>query len=143
MRSRELEIHDTTLLPLLHNYFNGENCLLFLYGMMNSDKANIMQGSQSNTGILSHFMSNILDDLKKRESNSNLKSDSMDLQMSVLEIYQEKVYDLLNDSIKKEKLIINDKINGTADISKLSSHSVSTHGDFVRLLDSSSSRRSV
>ena len=143
MRSREGEIHDTTLLPLLHNYFNGENCLLFLYGMMNSDKANIMQGSQSNTGILSHFMSNILDDLKKRESNSNLKSDSMDLQMSVLEIYQEKVYDLLNDSIKKEKLIINDKINGTADISKLSSHSVSTHGDFVRLLDSSSSRRSV
>ena len=111
--------------------------------MMNSDKANIMQGSQSNTGILSHFISNILDDLKKRESNSNLKSDSMDLQMSVLEIYQEKVYDLLNDSIKKEKLIINDKINGTADISKLSSHSVSTHGDFVRLLDSSSSRRSV
>ena len=111
--------------------------------MMNSDKANIMQGNQSNTGILSHLISKILMDSKKRESSSDSKFNPMDLQMSVLEIYGEKIYDLLNDNIKKEKLIISDKINGTTDVGKLSSHSVSTHGDFLRLLDSSSSRRSV
>ena len=143
MRSRESEVYQATMLPLLHHYFNGENCLLFLHGIMNSDEANVMRESRSNAGILSHLMDNILEYLKRRESSSDSKSNSMDLQISVLEIYQEKIYDLLNDNIKKETLIISDKINGTTDVCKSSSHSVSSHGDFLRLVESSSSRRSV
>lgn len=133
------------MLPLLHHFFNGENCLLFLYGIINSGKTYTMQGSGSNPGLLPNLVNSILEYLRKKNLNSDLKSSSssLDLQISILEIYQEKIYDLLNDKKDKEKSIIRDNVSGVTEVSKLSIHSVGMYDDFLKLLVSSSARRLV
>lgn len=104
-----------------------------------------MQGSGSNPGLLPNLVNSILEYLRKKNLNSDLKSSSssLDLQISILEIYQEKIYDLLNDKKDKEKSIIRDNVSGVTEVSKLSIHSVGMYDDFLKLLVSSSARRLV
>jgi hypothetical protein len=61
-----------------------------------------------------------------------------ELQTSMFEIYQERIYDLL--STKKDKLSIRDG-NGRVEVLKLSSHHVSSAQDAIKLLDEASVRR--
>ena len=61
-----------------------------------------------------------------------------ELNISMLEIYQEKIYDLL--SSKKEKLSIRDG-NGKVEVGKLSYHQVTSTEESIKLMDMASSKR--
>jgi hypothetical protein len=56
----------------------------------------------------------------------------------MLEIYQEKVYDLLEK--KRNKLTIRD-LNGHVEVSKLSSHSITSVEEAMKLLELSAANR--
>ena len=56
----------------------------------------------------------------------------------MLEIYQEKIIDLLNK--KKEKLTIRDG-NGRVEVSKLTTHSIKTADEATKLMDIAQSAR--
>lgn len=122
--------------PLLDRFFGGNNCLLLAYGMINSGKTYTIQGTPSNPGLLPSLVEDILENARKLESKGTIRE--WDLKVSMLEIYQEKIHDLLND--KKEKLSIRD-VNGTVYVGRLSSHALASRSDAVQLMELAASRR--
>jgi hypothetical protein len=69
-----------------------------------------------------------------------LKGELFSLNVSMFEIYQENIYDLLNSSKKREKLSIRDA-NGRVEVSKLSTQPVKCAQDAVKLMDLAASKR--
>jgi len=138
--STQEEVYEHTTLPLLQRFLGGDNCVMFAYGMTNAGKTYTIQGSNSNPGVLPRLVSAILDEMTSKGSNNDPTSnDNWDLHISMLEIYQESIFDLL--SKKKEKLSIRDA-NGKVEVSKLSTHSVKSTKEACKLMDQAASRRS-
>jgi kinesin family protein 3/17 len=127
------EVYKTTALPLLKRLCNGESSVLFAYGMTNAGKTYTIQGNQNSApGILPRLITDILG---SRSAKAGVK---YSMNISMLEIYQEKVYDLLSTS--KEKLSIRDG-NGNVEVAKLSTHSISLAKEAVKLMDIASAKR--
>jgi Kinesin motor domain len=61
-----------------------------------------------------------------------------ELKVTMLEIYQEKIHDLLSE--KKEKLSLRD-VNGRLEVSRLSSHVLSSMGGAIALMERAASKR--
>ena len=118
--------------PLCTRFLNGESCALIAYGMTNAGKTHTIQGSPKSSGLFPRLVTSLLTkcaDLAEA-----------DLQLSILEIYQEKLNDLLCNSNKKEKLAIRDG-NGRIEISNITSHAVTTVTEAVKYLDIAASKR--
>lgn len=119
--------------PLVEKFLQGENCVLFAYGMTNSGKTYTIQGTTGSPGLLPRLVNEILDTIQQRIG------DDLELQISMLEIYQEKIFDLLGK--KKDKLSIRDG-NGKIEVCKLSSHAVASTADAMKLMDTAAVKRS-
>jgi hypothetical protein len=117
---------------LTERFLSGENCVLFSYGMTNSGKTYTIQGTSQAPGLLPQMVHSVLDRL------GNSRGTQWDLQISMLEIYQEKIFDLMGN--KKDRLLIRDTC-GRVEVVKLSSHPISTVEDAMRLLDTAASKR--
>lgn len=85
--------------PLLERFLRGESCVLFAYGMTNSGKTYTIQGQSNDPGLLPRLVDSILSKIATENHMS-----SYELNVSMLEIYQEKVFDLL--SKKRDKLTV-------------------------------------
>lgn len=120
--------------PLLDRFIKGESCVLFAYGMTNAGKTHTIQGTTKNQGILPRLVSGVLDKMETELEEGC----EWNLETSMFEIYQEKIYDLLGT--KKENLKIRDA-NGTVQICKLSSHCVSSAQESIKLMDAAATRR--
>lgn len=105
---------------------------MFAYGMTNAGKTYTIQGQNSNPGILPRLVTAVLNELSTNK-------EEWDLHVSMLEIYQENIFDLL--SKKKEKLSIRDA-NGKVEVNKLSTHSIKSAKDACKLMDQAASKRS-
>ena len=127
--TQQNEVYEQTALPLLSRLFNGENCILFAYGMTNAGKTYTIQGDQQNPGLVPRLISSIF-----QRSAGNCKVD-----ISMLEIYQEKIYDLLSKS--KEKLNIRDG-SGKVEVPKLSMHPISSTEEATKFMCTATARRS-
>ena len=117
--------------PLLERFIAGDSCVLFAYGMTNAGKTFTIQGNDATPGIMPQLVNSIL---QRMAGHSD-----WDLQASMLEIYQEKVYDLLG--AKRDKLAIRDG-NGRVEVVKLSSHPIGSAAEAIRLMDTAASKRS-
>lgn len=73
-------------IPLVNNAFNGFNCSVFAYGQTSSGKTYTMMGTQTDSGLIPRICINLFE-----TSNT-----STNIQISYVEIYDEKIYDLLN-----------------------------------------------
>ena len=129
--SAQSEAFEHTAAPLLKKFLSGENCLLFAYGMTNSGKTYTMQGTNINPGILPRLVAAIQEAMDPSCSK-------YELNISMLEIYQDKIYDLLGR--RKEKLSIRDG-NGKVEVAKLSYHPIEATADAFRLMDMAASNR--
>jgi len=109
--------------------------VLFAYGMTNAGKTYTVQGANSNPGILPRLVTAVLD-----EMNASNSQGGWDLHVSMLEIYQENIYDLLSKK-RKEKLSIRDA-NGKVEVNKLSTHSIACTKDACKLMDTAAYNRS-
>lgn len=117
--------------PLLERFLAGDSCVLFAYGMTNAGKTYTIQGNPERPGILPQLVHAVLQRMGGQSG--------WDLQASMLEIYQEKVYDLLGK--KRDKLAIRDG-NGRVEVVKLSSHPIGSADEAIRLMDTAASKRS-
>lgn len=127
--SEQTDIFDHITMPLIEKFVRGESCVLFAYGMTNAGKTYTVQGSAQNPGILPRLVNSIV----ASHASSILK-------VSMLEIYQEKIFDLLGK--KKEKLNIRDG-GGKVEVLKLSSHPVSSAQESLKLLAAAAANRFV
>lgn len=128
------DIFEQAIGPLADRFLNGENCILLAYGMTNAGKTYTIQGSnQHSPGILPRLVNSVLETIALEPSITST------LEISMLEIYQEKLLDLLSDN--KDKLFIRDA-NGKTDVSKLSVHPIANSQEAFRFLDLATTKRS-
>ncbi|KAG2370766.1 hypothetical protein C9374_014260 [Naegleria lovaniensis] len=87
------EIFQHEILPILPSLFEGINTTVFCYGMTGSGKTFTMQGGETveNMGIIPRVVQQLLFQVSNRHYNES----ECKLSMSYLEIYNEKVHDLL------------------------------------------------
>lgn len=125
------EINESIVHPLADRLNNGDSCVLIAYGMTNAGKTYTIQGSNKKPGVFPRLVSTLLE--SSRSTNGKLE-------ISMLEIYQEKLHDLLNS--KKEKLFIRDG-SERMDITNLTSHPITCPEDAMKLLDTAAGARYV
>jgi len=133
--SSQVDVFDEAVQPLFDRFINGDSCVLFAYGMTNAGKTHTIQGTTLNPGILPRLVDKILEHLRKSDATAGKQI----LQISMLEIYQEKIFDLLNKN-NRDKLQIRDA-NGRVEVSKLSSYQVTNSIEANKLLDKATSAR--
>lgn len=104
--SNQTEVFNTVALPLLPDFLNGHDVLIFCYGSTNAGKTFTISGNKGNPGLLERSLDFIVSSLE-----SNQTSHSQQLFASFFEIYNERIYDLLdinrNFSVSSLKLGIN------------------------------------
>ena len=115
----------------MERFVGGDSVVFFAYGMTNAGKTHTIQGEPDAPGMLPQLVEAVLKKLGKMSE--------WDLQTSMMEIYQEKIYDLLGK--KKDKLSIRDG-NGRVEVMKLSSHPISSASEAMELMNTAASKRS-
>ncbi|CAK7275250.1 hypothetical protein SEPCBS57363_006585 [Sporothrix epigloea] len=90
-------LHEDLGLPLLDNAFQGYNNCIFAYGQTGSGKSYSMMGYGKEIGIIPQICQDMFKRIQQLQSDSNLKCT---VEVSYLEIYNERVRDLLNPSTK-------------------------------------------
>lgn len=123
-------LFEYSALPLLRRFEDGESCVLFAYGITNAGKTHTIQGSTQEPGILPRIVEELF--------SVSSQDDTIKLHLSMMEIYQEQIFDLL--SKKREKLSIRDG-HGKLEVPKLSHHKLSSAADAVRLMNQGSAKR--
>lgn len=83
--------------PLLDNAFQGYNNCIFAYGQTGSGKSYSMMGYGEEYGIIPKICQNMFNKISAMQEDKNL---SCTVEVSYLEIYNERVRDLLNPSTK-------------------------------------------
>lgn len=128
----QVEVFEKVALPLIPDFLAGDDVLIFCYGSTNAGKTFTVSGTQQNPGILRRSLESIVTKLyyESDEENTNQNSETPkskttkvpQLFASFVEIYNERIYDLLNIQKNAEslKLGVNNEgeteIKGTVEI---------------------------
>ncbi|KAM3163722.1 Kinesin-like protein [Lachancea thermotolerans] len=78
--------------PMIDKLFQGYNATIFAYGMTGSGKTFTMSGTRDEAGLILLSVEQIFSQIMKESVNNK----SYEVRVSYLEIYNEKIYDLLN-----------------------------------------------
>ena len=79
---------------ILENAFKGYNACIFAYGQTGSGKSYTMMGSRDQTGIIPRLCNNLFERIDEMSTPENQTK----VEVSYMEIYNEKVFDLLDVS---------------------------------------------
>ena len=124
--------------PLVQSAIDGYNVCVFAYGQTGSGKTYTMLGEQSNQGLISRAVSKLFESKEEIETLSKGKT-SVSISVELLEIYNEKIRDLLSPKNTKDqnlKVTSND-VEGNVLATTSSSEEV------MQILDIAQSRRCV
>ncbi|KAI5796634.1 putative kinesin [Geopyxis carbonaria] len=126
-------------LPLLDNAFGGYNNCIFAYGQTGSGKSYSMMGYGEEYGVIPKICQNMFERINDLQINPNLKCT---VEVSYLEIYNERVRDLLNPSTKGNLKVREHPSTGpyVEDLAKLV---VSTFSEIENLMDEGNKARTV
>ncbi|OTB16490.1 hypothetical protein K445DRAFT_58753 [Daldinia sp. EC12] len=132
-------LHSDLGKPLLDNAFQGYNNCIFAYGQTGSGKSYSMMGYGKEAGIIPHICQDMfrrIEDLQKD------KTTRCTVEVSYLEIYNERVRDLLNPSTKGNLKVREHPSTGpyVEDLAKLV---VSSFQEIENLMDEGNKARTV
>uniref|UniRef100_A0AC35FZX9 Kinesin-like protein n=1 Tax=Panagrolaimus sp. PS1159 TaxID=55785 RepID=A0AC35FZX9_9BILA len=122
--------------PLVLSCLDGVNVCIFAYGQTGSGKTYTMDGPQINPGIGQRALIQIFQELEKRKNQIEFT-----INVSLIEIYNEKIKDLLDPT--NQKLELHLEKDGRQRISKLSKHSVDSVEKVQIILSKGRKNRSV
>lgn len=75
VETSQADFFKETTLPLVHDFLDGHNCLLFAYGPTGSGKTFTVQGQEgAKAGLLPRVMDVVWRSLEGKESKSNVSS---------------------------------------------------------------------
>ncbi|PVH98125.1 kinesin-domain-containing protein [Periconia macrospinosa] len=125
--------------PLLENAFGGYNNCIFAYGQTGSGKSYSMMGYGKDAGIIPMICQDMFERIKAMQHDKN---HSCKVEVSYLEIYNEKVRDLLNPSTKGNLKVREHPSTGpyVEDLAKLV---VSSFSEIENLMDEGNKARTV
>uniref|UniRef100_A0A7S3E9P1 Kinesin-like protein n=1 Tax=Rhodosorus marinus TaxID=101924 RepID=A0A7S3E9P1_9RHOD len=116
--SSQRDIFETTTLPLVEKLFKGKDGLVFAYGTTNAGKTYTIQGrGNMKTGLIHHVCQEIFDTTSRTGKNSPANANlEHEVSISLLEIYNEKCYDLLGDNDSKKVVFPRIKEDGRGSV---------------------------
>ncbi|XP_058066317.1 kinesin-like protein KIF13A [Anopheles bellator] len=97
--SQEL-VFDNVGRDILENAFQGYNACIFAYGQTGSGKSYTMMGNQDNKGIIPRLCDELFASIAAKQTDEL----TYKVEVSYMEIYNEKVHDLLDPTTSKQSL---------------------------------------
>ncbi|XP_033209116.1 kinesin-like protein KIF13A [Belonocnema kinseyi] len=124
---------------ILDNAFQGYNACIFAYGQTGSGKSYTMMGSGENKGIIPRLCDNLFDMIAKQQSSEL----SYKVEVSYMEIYNEKVHDLLDPKPNKHSLKVREHNVLGPYVDGLSQLAVTSFQDIDNLMTEGNKSRTV
>jgi len=133
------DLHTDLGKPLLDNAFQGYNNCIFAYGQTGSGKSYSMMGYGKEAGVIPKICQDMFERIGALQQDVNLKCT---VEVSYLEIYNERVRDLLNPSTKGNLKVREHPSTGpyVEDLAKLV---VSSFNEIENLMDEGNKARTV
>ncbi|XP_053194615.1 kinesin-like protein KIF13B isoform X2 [Scomber japonicus] len=124
---------------LLHNAFQGYNACIFAYGQTGSGKSYTMMGSVDQPGLIPRLCSALFERTQKEQR----EQESFTVEVSYMEIYNEKVRDLLDPKGGRQTLRVREhKVLGPY-VDGLSRLAVASYKDIESLMSEGNKSRTV
>lgn len=143
IESTQKEIFDSTAKPLIADVLQGYNATIFTYGQSGSGKTYTMYGEdlldEECQGIIPRAISEIFSFIND-EKNNEIK---FELKFSMLEIYMENLYDLLNPDARSNELKIKEHTKRGIYVENLSEIYITSQEEFLLLIHEAEQCRSV
>ncbi|KAL3424118.1 kinesin-II 85 kDa subunit [Phlyctema vagabunda] len=133
------DLHGDLGKPLLDNAFQGYNNCIFAYGQTGSGKSYSMMGYGSEAGVIPKICQDMFERIGQLQQDKNLRCT---VEVSYLEIYNERVRDLLNPTTKGNLKVREHPSTGpyVEDLAKLV---VSSFNEIENLMDEGNKARTV
>ncbi|KAI1003783.1 Kinesin-like protein [Podosphaera aphanis] len=133
------DLHNDLGKPLLINAFQGYNNCIFAYGQTGSGKSYSMMGYGKEAGVIPQICQDMFVRIKEMQQDKDLRCT---VEVSYLEIYNERVRDLLNPSTKGNLKVREHPSTGpyVEDLAKLV---VSSFNEIEHLMDEGNKARTV
>ncbi|XP_038051604.1 kinesin-like protein KIF13B [Patiria miniata] len=126
-------------LDILDNSFEGYNACIFAYGQTGSGKSYSMMGTEDNKGIIPRLCDTLFERIAEHDDDPSL---SFKVEVSYMEIYNEKVRDLLDPKGKQNLRVREHKIYGPY-VDGLSTLAVSSFENIDALMSEGNKSRTV
>lgn len=144
--SKQHEVYETVVGPLIEEVLSGYNCTVFAYGQTGTGKTHTMVGTEcaalksswddvSEIGIIPRALSHLFDELRMMELEFSMR-------ISYLELYNEELCDLLSSEDSTKIRIFDDSAKkGSVIIQGLEEIPVHSKDDVYKLLEKGKERR--
>jgi kinesin family protein 11 len=109
--SKQAEIYEQTVAPIIDEVLQGFNCTVFAYGQTGTGKTHTMEGDlkdNEHAGIIPRSVRGIFEHLQ------SLDNAEYSVRVSYLEVYNEELQDLLRPQADKKIRICDDARNGVS-----------------------------
>ena len=100
--ARQEQVYQELGVPVLESSFQGYNACIFAYGQTGSGKSYTMMGSASNKGLIPRLCDGIFE--RMHASTAADPNTTFKVEVSYMEIYNERVHDLLDPKGVKSNL---------------------------------------
>lgn len=130
------EVFELGAIPIINDMLNGYNCTFFVYGQSGTGKTYSISGDNKNPGLTQRIVNKIFDYIY-----NSTKDFEFNITVSYVEIYLEKIRDLLN--IKQDNLSLRENKNGEVIIENVTEKYVSSAKDIIDLFNTGNNNRSV
>lgn len=124
---------------ILENAFQGYNACIFAYGQTGSGKSYTMMGSQENKGIIPRLCDALFGLIAKQQTSEL----TYKVEVSYMEIYNEKVHDLLDVQTNKQSLKVREHNVLGPYVDGLSQLAVTSFEDIDNLMAEGNKSRTV
>ncbi|KAM5198066.1 kinesin-like protein KIF22 isoform 1-T1 [Hipposideros larvatus] len=138
-RSSQQDIYSGSVQPILRHLLEGQNVSVLAYGPTGAGKTHTMLGSPEQPGVIPRALMDLLQ--LTREEGAEGRPWALSVTMSYLEIYQEKVLDLLDPA--SGDLVIREDCRGNILIPGLTQKPIASFADFERHFLPASGNRTV
>lgn len=122
--------------PAIEHVISGYNCTIFAYGQTGAGKTHTMEGNKTDPGIIPRLTRALLGRLNEQGASAGVE---WTLQMSYLEIYNEKVNDLLD--LKQQDLPVREDLNRNIFVGGLSQKQIHNFAEFQHQYEAACSSR--
>uniref|UniRef100_A0A061S1E0 Kinesin-like protein n=3 Tax=Tetraselmis sp. GSL018 TaxID=582737 RepID=A0A061S1E0_9CHLO len=137
----QMEVYDHTCRPIVNDVLEGYYGTVFAYGQTGSGKTYTMegvQGDEERKGIIPRAVEHLFDEVQRCSDNEEVT-----ISASFVEIYLEKIRDLLDRSKHKANLEVRVDVNRGVYIDGAQEHIVSSDAHLLSVLESGSKIRHV
>lgn len=133
------KVFDCVGRDILDNAFQGYNACIFAYGQTGSGKSYTMMGTQDQKGIIPRLCDELFASIRQKQSDEQ----TYKVEVSYMEIYNEKVHDLLDPKTNKQSLKVREHNVMGPYVDGLSQLAVSSFEDIDNLMTEGNKSRTV